>query len=409
MLRAGPRTTTHDVRRAAAPLLAAYWSFGQFWGVFTILLLEFQEAHDLSDGEVGTLFGVVSVAAIAAMALLAPRLQPWALGVTVPVSLVTLAVGSLGLGLSLSGTLVLTSIVVGVGNGLIDIYLNVAAQRVEASTGRPVLQWLHASYSLGGVTGAAIAGLLRTANVDHRVGFASAGIALLATAAWNARTASRERSPDAVSTSFSLAPLFRTPFLWIPAVALLGAFLVEGSLDVWAGLYLREGLGASPMAAAGAFMAFSGAAFFGRLFAGRVLFGLGRRTTIVVSGAGAAAAGLVTVLTTSALVVAAAYLVLGFMLSAAAPAAFGLVEDAGDEDPTAAIAGVTTIGYTGFVWAPPLIGWISATYGLRPAMAFIVASTAGIVAAGLFVPAERSSARPPVREPTAGPEISPPD
>ncbi len=315
------------------PLLAAYWSFGQFWGVFTILLLEFQTEHALSDGEVGSLFAVLSIAAIVTMTFLAPRMQPWSLAASVPVALVALAVGSVGIGLSPDGALVLTLVIVGVGNGLIDIYLNVAAQRVEASTGRPVLQWLHASYSLGGVTGAATAGLLLTAGLDHRWGFAWAGAMLVATAIWNARTAPRERDEAGAGASFSLAPLFRSRFLWIPALALLGAFLVEGSLDVWAGLYLREGLGASPLAAAGAFMAFSGAAFLGRLFAGRVLFGLGRRATIVVAGAGSAAAGLVTVLTTSTIVVALAYLVLGFMLSAAAPAAFGLVEDADDEDP----------------------------------------------------------------------------
>ncbi len=52
---------------------------------------------------------------------------------------------------------------VGVGNGLIDVYLNVAAQRAEGATGKPVLQWLHATYALGGITGASVAGALRAA------------------------------------------------------------------------------------------------------------------------------------------------------------------------------------------------------------------------------------------------------
>ena len=50
-------------------------------------------------------------------------------------------------------------ILVGMGNGLIDVYLNVAAQRVEIRSGKPVLQWMHACYALGGITGAAVAGL----------------------------------------------------------------------------------------------------------------------------------------------------------------------------------------------------------------------------------------------------------
>ena len=80
-----------------------------------------------------------------------------------------------------------------------------------------------------------------------------------------------------------------------------------------------------------------------------------------------------------------AFLILGFMLSAASPAAFGLVEDI-DEDPTNAIAAVTTVGYTGFIWSPPLLGYIAETVGLHAAMGVIVAATLGIVGAGLMAP-----------------------
>lgn len=377
------------VRRRALPLLAAYWSFGQFWGVFTILLLEFQSRHALSDAQVGLHLMLLSIVAIVSMLVIAPRMQPWPLARSTSLALATLGVGSLAFGTVSTWLLPLAALLVGAGNAFIDIYLNVAAQRAEVEMRRPVLQWLHACYALGGMTGAAVAGVLRTAGVDFRWGFAYVGLALAVTAAWNARTAPRDRRATEHASAFSLAALFRTPFLWIPALALLGAFLVEGSLDVWAGLYLREELGASALVAAGAFMAFSGAAFVGRLFAGRVLFGLGRRATIVISGVGSGVAGLVAVLTDSPTVVAVAFLVLGFALSAAAPAGFGLVEEARDEDPGAAIAGVTTIGYSGFVWSPVVIGAIAGAWGLRMAMGFIVACTLAIVVAGLLAPRDR--------------------
>lgn len=390
-------TTAPDipsVRRRALPLLAAYWSFGQFWGVFTILLLDFQEAHGLSDAEIGLELMLLSIVAIGTMLVVAPRMQGWPLATSTSVALATLGAGALAFGASPTRWLPVAGALVGAGNAFIDIYLNVAAQRVEVETRRPVLQWLHACYALGGLTGAAAAGLLRTAGFGHRWGFVYVAVALGMTAAWNARTAPRDRAPRGARAVFSVAALFRTPFLWIPALALLGAFLVEGSLDVWAGLYLREELGASPIVAAGAFMAFSGAAFVGRLFAGRVLFGLGRRMTIVVSGVGSGVAGLVAVLTDSVVVVGGAFLVLGFALSAAAPAAFGLVEDAQDEDPSAAIAGVTTVGYSGFVWSPVVIGWIASAWGLRSAMGFIVACTLGIVVAGALAPSDRDLVSP---------------
>ena len=32
-----------------APLLAGYWSFGQFWGVWVILVFEFQREHGITN------------------------------------------------------------------------------------------------------------------------------------------------------------------------------------------------------------------------------------------------------------------------------------------------------------------------------------------------------------------------
>jgi predicted MFS family arabinose efflux permease len=295
---------------------------------------------------------MLSLTAVAVMLVGAPRLQRLALTTTVPLSLLLLAGGSLVIAYQPTAMLVLGILIVGAGNGLIDVYLNVAAQRVEAATRRPVLQWLHASCALGGVTGAAIAGLLLVGDADFRWGLALAALALAAAAAWNARTAPSERSPEGARTVFSISALFRTPALWVPALTVLFAFLVEGSMDTWSGLYLRDELGASAGVASMAFIAFSGAIFLGRLFAGKVLFGLGPRTTIIVAGVGSLAGGLLAIVTDNLVVVAFAYLILGFTISAAAPAGFSL----------------------------------TVTIDLRAAMAVIVIATLGIVVAGIMAP-----------------------
>ena len=376
-------------RRALGPLLAGYLSFGQFWGVWVILVFDFQRFHDLTESRLGALYTMLSLLAVVVMLVVAPRLQLLPLSTTVPLSLLTLAAGSFLIAYQPTELVVFGFLLVGAGNGLIDVYLNVAAQRVEVATRRPVPQWLHASYALGGVTGAAIAGLLLAADVDFRAGLAIAGLALAATSLWTARTAPRERSPQGAQTVFSISALFRTPALWVPAMAVLFAFLVEGSMDTWSGLYLRDQLDASAVVASMAFIAFSGAIFLGRLFAVKVLFGLGPRTTIIVAGVGSMIGGLLATLSESLIVVGLAYLILGFMISAAAPAGFSLTEDI-DEDPTSAIAAVTTVGYTGFIWSPPLLGYVAQTIDLRAAMAVIVIATVGIVVAGALAPRSRA-------------------
>lgn len=375
--------------RRVAPLLSGYWAFGQYWGVWVILVAKLNEAHGLSYGDIGLGLTLLSIVAIVVMALVAPRLSRLPLGVTVPCSLVALGVGAFAMALLPTPALWSAFVLVGAGNGLIDVFLNVQAQRMEVATRRPILQWLHASYALGGVTGAVLAGAIGALEVDYRLGIVGAGVALFCAALWNLVRGSLDRGTEAGTTAFSLSALARHPRLWVPALVILFAFLVEGSMDAWSGLYLQDELRASATAAALAFAAFSASLFLGRLFAGRVLFGMGSRATILVSGIGAALGGAIAAVTDSTVVVALAFLVMGFAIAAAAPAGYGLVERAAPGDQTHAIAAVTTVGYSGFVWSPPIFGWIALTFDLRAAMAVIVSSTAGIVLAGLLTPGDR--------------------
>ena len=376
-------------RREIMPLLAGYWAFGQYWGVWVILVYEIQQDNRITNAGMGARYTLLSGSAVLVMLLLAPRLQGLPLATSVPLSLASLAVGAAATALLPGGALLVAFAIVGLGNGLIDVYLNVAAQRVESESRRPVLQWLHASYALGGFTGAALAGGLSVLGADYRVAIMLSGLALAGTAGWTRATVSREPGAEGAATTFSISALFRSPVLWIPASIVLFAFLVEGSMDTWSGNYLQIEIGTTAGVAALVFMAFSTAVFLGRMFAGRVLFGLGRRRTVLVAGVGSAVGGLIATLTSSSLVVGLAFLLLGFTLSAAAPAAFGLVE-ASDEDPTTAIAAVTTVGYTGFIWSPPLLGWVADTFSLRGTMTVIVIATLGIIGAGLTIPRDRA-------------------
>jgi MFS family permease len=379
---ADPRAND-SVRRRTAPLLAGYWAFGQYWGVWVILVFEYQRDHAISESRIGVLYTALSVAAVVVMLVVTPRMAGLRLGSSVPISLGSLGLAAVAIALFPDSLVLVAFLLIGVGNGLIDVYVNVAAQRVESATRRPVLQWLHASYALGGLTGAGMAGLLRTIDVEYEVGLLYAGAALLVVAIVNVRHGSDERGSMGTGLTLSVAAFRRHPALWVPASAVLFAFLVEGSMDTWSGLYLREQLGASAAVAAGAFMAFSAALFFGRLFASRILFGLGPRLTILIAGVGSAIGGTIAALSNEPAVVAMAFLLMGFTISAAAPAGFSLVGDTG-VDPSAGIAAISTVGYTGFVWSPPLLGYVADTISLRAAMVVIVFATGGIVASGLF-------------------------
>jgi MFS family permease len=375
-------------------LLTGYWAFGQYWGLWVILVVAIQEARDLSYGEMGLLLALLSAVAMIVMTFVTPRLARLPLGSLCAIGLVALGFGSLGMALLPTGLLWIAFAIVGVGNGLIDVFLNVEGQRVESVTQRPVLQWLHAMYAVGGITGATVGGIVLATDTDYRTGLLFGAAVLFLAAFWNVRAGSWERGATAEDTGISLSAFRRHPALWLPALVVLSAFLVEGSMDTWSGLYVHTQLGASDLQTAMVFVAFSAAIAVGRLFAGRVLFGLGRRTTIILSGAGGVVGGAIAALASDPVIAGVGFLLMGASIAAAAPAGFGLVETVAPDDQAHAIAAVTTVGYSGFVWSPPIFAWLANAFDLRAAMAVIVSATVGILIAGALSPRDRPVAAP---------------
>ena len=224
-----------------------------------ILVVQIQAFHGLSFGEMGLLLALLSFVAIIVMAFVTPRLARFPLGALCAGGLLALGTGSLGMALLPSWALWFAFAIAGVGNGLVDVFLNVEGQRVESITNRPVLQWLHATYAVGGITGAVVGGIVAATHTNFRMGLLFGALMLYLAAFWNARAGTSARGATEVDSGFSLSAFRRHHDLWLPALVVLSAFLVEGSMDTWSGLYLYNELGASEWQAAMAFVAFSAA------------------------------------------------------------------------------------------------------------------------------------------------------
>ncbi len=382
----------------AAPLFAAYSAYGAYWGVWAVVFADYLRANRLSEGAAGLQFGALAITSILTMTLVSPRLQGLPLSVTIPLGLVFLGTGAMMIGSTSRPVLYPAFVVLGVGNGLLDVFVNVGGQAVEARRGRPVLQFLHASYNLGGIVGAVGAGALHAAGAPYRSTLALSAVAYGSAAVWAGLSPwlRRQPKPEATEAKVSVGVFRRSPLLLLPAIVVMSAFAVEGSMDVWSVIFLRRTLGATALTGGLAFAAYSAAMAFGRMTAGRLLFGIGYRATLRVAGFGSLTAGLAASLTTSTLVAAIAFLFLGFFIASAAPAAFGMVSES-DEDPALAIAAMTTVGYSGFVVFPPIMGWLAGTAGLRATMVLLVLLSLGVVVGGAVGRGERTRAEPEAR------------
>jgi hypothetical protein len=379
-------------RRWVAPLASVSVSSGVFWGTFGVSFTDFITRRDLTYAGAGNLLAALSIVSILIMVFVAQRLEPVARRWTVSGAAASMTVGITLLVVLPDAFLLAAFVLVGVGQGLEDVFVNAAGQEAEVRSRRPVLQRLHGAYSLGAGFGALATGSALQVGVSFQTMLlTAAAIHLCATV--HASTGITELREHVVPArpGMTLSVFVTAPVLLLPALVLAAAYFVEGSMDVWSVLFLRESLEASALVGAWGLAAFSFSMALGRLFAARVLFRFGPATTLVASGVGSMATGSVALIVSDPLWAATAFLGVGFFVAAGGPAAIGMAGRAG-VDIGVAIAAISTIGYTGFVLGPPLLGWLADSVGVRASMAVIVAATVGIALAGLLTPRRQAEA-----------------
>jgi MFS family permease len=303
---------------------------------------------------------------------------------------------------------------IGATFGMLDVAMNVEAIAVERAYRRPIMPSFHGWFSTGGLAGALAGGALAAAGLGaapHLAATSAVGAAAVAWAAprlWRAgdeggpasdegRRAGDEGGPAsdegrgardrprAPAEHSSRARARVTPVLLVCGLIAFCAAVGEGAMADWSALYLTDSLDASAGLAAMGYAAFAGAMAVGRFAGERAIRALGSAGVLQL-GCGAAAlamaAGLVAADQATTI---AAFAVAGLGVACVFPV---VLSTAGRADPGRsgpAVAFVSTIGYTGFLAGPPLIGFVadraSLAWGLG--VVALLAAAAAALAVGL--------------------------
>lgn len=257
----------------------------------------------------------------------------------------------------------------GASNAAMDVSMNAHGVAVERGYGRPIMSSFHAMYSIGGLAGAGVAGLIAGADVGarpHLIGAAVVLAALILAAAPALLTDAKNEERQ--------GPAFAAPSRILLALGVIAfcSMLGEGAMADWSAVYLQSGLGAAAAFAAAGFAAFSFTMALGRIFGDRLTLRFGP-ATIVRAGGTLAALGLaVSLLVNAPLAAVIGFACVGAGLSCVVPNAFSAAGRAPGLAPGAGIAAVSTTGYFGFLVGPPVIGLISARITLRGGLGVVV-------------------------------------
>jgi len=266
--------------------------------------------------------------------------------------------------------------VFGCFHGVLDVSMNTVATRCQAAYGRPILQSIHGTYSVGALAGSLTAAL----SADLPVGavFCTAALALaLATATLPALSAPTNPPPGPRPVRSGRPPAALLALGAVAGCSLLG----EGAAADWSAIQMHTLAHAAPTTAALAYSTYSAAMAASRLAGDRITGRLGV-VRLVRYGAGAAFAGLATVLLVPAPAVGLiGWAAFGAGLSAVVPAAVSAAACLRPGRAGSDIALVTATGYLGMVLGPAAIGALATTATLSAALALPAAGALAITAA----------------------------
>ena len=264
--------------------------------------------------------------------------------------------------------------------GCIDVVVNIVAVLVEKGIGRRIMSGMHAFWSLGGFAGAGLygvwVGLLGLTPFQSTA--IAAGLILLLTAVYG-----RHLIPYGGGGGALLA-LPRGIIVFVGMTAFI-AFLSEGAVMDWGGVYLTTVRGMDLALAGTGYSVFSAAMLTMRFLGDRVVQRIGA-LMVAVGGALLAFGGILLVMFAPVdALLYVGFFAIGIGSANIVPVFFSLMGRQNVMPVSAAVSAVSTMGYLGILAGPAAIGFVSSLTTLQTAFAMLAALSILQAAIGFYV------------------------
>nr|WP_039981439.1 MFS transporter [Selenomonas sp. oral taxon 149] len=264
--------------------------------------------------------------------------------------------------------------------GCIDVVVNIVAVLVEKGIGRRIMSGMHAFWSLGGFAGAGLygvwVGLLGLTPFQSTA--IAAGLILLLTVVFG-----RHLIPYGGGGGALLA-LPRGIIVFVGMTAFI-AFLSEGAVMDWGGVYLTTVRGMDLALAGTGYSVFSAAMLTMRFLGDRVVQRIGA-LFVAVGGALLAFGGILLVMFAPVdALLYVGFFAIGIGSANIVPVFFSLMGRQNVMPVSAAVSAVSTMGYLGILAGPAAIGFVSSLTTLQTAFAMLAALSILQAAIGFYV------------------------
>ncbi|GAB3646421.1 MFS transporter [Echinicola sediminis] len=357
------------LRKRRIALGSLFFLAGLSFASWASRIPDFQQAFDLTEGELGTLLLGMPIGSLMALPLAGWAVDRYG-------SRKVIVVGSIAYGLSLLSLgymgnvfqLGMAVILFGVMGNIMNISLNTQALLVEDRYRRSILGSFHGLWSLAGFTGAGIGALmikLEMAPSEHY--WVVIGIMMLILLFSNKFLFKDRKSQDGGGL------VLRKPDAILLRVGLVGFFgmMCEGCMFDWSGVYIKKVVLAPSELVPFGYVAFMGAMASGRFFSDALANKWGKIAMLRLSGGLIGAGLLLSVAYPVFTSVIVGFLLVGIGTASVIPLSYSIAGRSTMYSPGIALALVSTISFFGFLLGPPLIGFVAELFDLQVSFALI--------------------------------------
>lgn len=276
----------------------------------------------------------------------------------------------------------------GASNGFTDIAMNTLVTEIEKEDRKNFMSAAHGFFSLGGV----LAGL--GSFMIPFIGNPALHMFLAVTLVFGINFILHKRYLHIVA-----APVEKEAFsfkLFRPLLVLgIVSFIVmgsEGAIVDWSGLFLRE-ISMAPEVLLGAgFLAFSVTMTLGRFMGDSISARIGS-VRIVILGSCIAIAGYAAVLATYTLLAITGFALIGLGFSVIIPELFRIGGNIKGVESSQGVAFIAGTGYSGFLLAPPVLGFLAESASLKLSFVTLLISAGIVLIAAIYLLRKRSGGK----------------
>jgi predicted MFS family arabinose efflux permease len=256
----------------------------------------------------------------------------------------------------------------GASLGCLDVSMNAQAVVVQEKVKRHVMSSFHGMFSLGGLSGAMIFGLLLLLHISPFISAVIISVALIVLAIlFNKNFLDHPGSDEAASFSFRFP---KGPVLLLGIFCFI-VFLAEGALLDWSALFLRFNRGFGISMAGVGYAVFSVSMAIMRFTGDNLVHKYGPQKMVLWGGLLAAAGLLIAIVMPWKGISLFGFLLIGIGAANIVPVLFSAAGKAGKTSPELALAAVTTMGYAGQIAGPALIGFAAQLFTLPVALGIL--------------------------------------